>query len=108
MQAAETVLWVAVTTTTDDLSNTTIDEAAPVPLTALVAARSTAEGSNPRAPGVITGKTLYLLDAVQEPSPDDWFTVRGDRYDVEGEAHRWGDMGIEVAVTRTAPVAEGP
>lgn len=107
MQDAEEVLWVAVTTTTDDLSNEDTSEADPVPLQALVAGRSSVEGGNSRAPGVITDKTLYLLDTAVEPSPDDWFTVRGDRYDVEGQAHRWGDMGVEVAVTWVGPTSVG-
>lgn len=108
MQDAEEVLWVAVTTTVDDLQNETTTEAEPVPLLALVAGRSSVEGSNSRAPGVITGKTLYLLDITSEPSPDDWFTVRGDRYEVEGQAHRWGDMGVEVAVSWVGPATDRP
>lgn len=97
---AETVQWVAVTVTEDRLSNVSREEADPVDVRALVAGRSSTESTSSRQPSVLTGKTLYLLDVDTEPSPDDWFIVRGDRYEVEGEAHRWGDMGVEVAVTR--------
>lgn len=97
---AEPVQWVAVTVDEDKLSNATREEAEPVELQALVAGRSSTESTSSRQPSVLTGKTLYLLDTDVEPSPDDWFRVRGERYDVVGESHRWGDMGVEVAVTR--------
>jgi hypothetical protein len=97
---AETVQWIAVTVDTDELSVVTRAEADPVPVLAMVAGRSAAESSGARTPAVITGKTLYLLDIATEPSEHDAFIVRGDRYEVEGEAHRWGDQGVEVAVVR--------
>lgn len=100
MRDAETVQWVAVTTTRDRLGNETTTDAAPVDVQALVAARGTSENADSQAPSVLVGKTLYLLDATIEPGPSDWFTIRGQRYDVEGESHRWGSAGVEVAVTR--------
>lgn len=108
MRDAEEVLWVAVTSTEDELSNVTTVDADAVPLLALVAGRSSIEGSSSRTPGVIVGKTLYLLNTTVVPSVDDWFLVRGQRYDVEGEAHAWGDMGVEVAVTRVGPATDPP
>lgn len=103
MQSAETVSWVSVTTTDLGYGNFETTEAAPVALLALVAARTSSENFDPRAPAVIVGKTLYLLDVTVEPGASDWFTVRGERYEVEGEAHRWGTKGVEVAVVRAEP-----
>lgn len=97
----ETVTWYATTTTTDDLGNTTTTEAPGVPLMALVAGRSSSENTGRSdQPALLVGKTLYLLDGTVEPSPSDSFEVRGERYDVQGEPHRWGSMGVEVAVAR--------
>lgn len=103
MHDAETVSWVAVTTTVDELGNSTTSDAEAVEVLALVAARSSNENADSRQPAVIVGKTLYLLDSSAEPGPSDWFTIRGDRYEVEGEPHRWGSSGVEVAVTKAAP-----
>jgi hypothetical protein len=97
----ETVTWYATTTATDDLGNTTTSEAAGVELQALVAARSSSENTGrPDEPALLVGKTLYLLNAAIEPGPSDSFEIRGERYDVVGEPHRWGSMGVEVAVAR--------
>lgn len=102
MHDAEDVSWVSVITDTDELGNSTTTEASPVTVSALVAARSTSENQDPRSPAVLVGKTLYLLGVAAEPGPSDWFIVRGQRYEVEGESHRWGSAGVEVAVTRAA------
>ena len=101
MRDAETVQWVAVTTTRDRLGNETTAEADPVDVTALVAGRSSSENVDPKSPAVIVGKTLYILDPIVEPGPSDWFTVRGERYEVDGESIRWGSSGVEVAISRT-------
>lgn len=101
MHDAETVQWTAVTTTDAGLGNTTTNEASAVPLLALVAGRSSSENADSRAPAVLVGLTLYLLDTSIEPGPSDWFTVRGERCEVEGQPFRWGSAGVEVAVTRT-------
>lgn len=101
MHDAETVQWIAVTTTDDGLGNETTTEADPVATLALVAALSAVEAQDSRTPAVIVGKTLYLLDPSIEPTASDAFIVRGARYEVEGEAHRWGSSGTEVSVKRT-------
>lgn len=98
--ATETVSWVAVTTSDDGLGNETTTEASPVSMLAFVAARSADESHDSRTPSVIVGKTLYLPSSAVEPSASDWFTIRGERYEVDGEAHRWGSAGVEVAVKR--------
>lgn len=100
MADAETVDWVSVTTTVDALSKVIRTEAAPQPVAALVAARGSEEPGDAGRPQVITGKTLYLLDPDVLPGASDWFTIRGERYEVVGEAHRWGSYGVEVAVKR--------
>jgi hypothetical protein len=103
MHDAESVSWVSVTTATDVYGNATTTEAAPVELMALVAGRlsaATTEAFDSREPGIIVGKTLYLLDATVEPGASDWFTVRGERYEVVGEPHRWGTSGVVVSVKR--------
>lgn len=100
MQDAESVSYVAVTTVDDGLGNETYTPAAAVPMSALVAGRSSIEATDPTQPSVLTGLTLYLLDTTVVPGASDWFTVRGERWDVEGQAVRWGSMGVEVAVKR--------
>ena len=100
MRATETVQWIAVTTDRDRLGNETANEAAPRDVLALVAAHSSSESTDPRSPAVLVGKALYLLDATIEPGPSDQFIVRGETYEVEGEAARWGSFGVEVAIKR--------
>lgn len=100
MADAETVQWVSVTTTKNQVGDVTSIEAGPVPVLALVAARSADEPDDSDRPAVIVGKTLYLLDPAVVPGASDWFTLRGDRYEVVGDAHRWGSSGVEVAVRR--------
>ncbi len=106
--AAEPVTHVAVTETRDRYGNTTRTEAAPATLSALVAGRSTDESADPRSPRLIVGLTLYLLDTSVVPGVADYFVVRGWRYEVDGEAHRWADMGVEVPVKRTGTAPEPP
>ena len=100
MADAETVQWVSVTSVTDELSTITRSEAAAVPVAALVAAAGSSEQTDPDRAPVVTGKTLYLLDPGVVPGASDWFTIRGERYEVVGEAHRWGSYGVEVTVKR--------
>lgn len=102
MQDAEAVSYVSVTTVDDGLGNVTPTEATPVALMALVAGRTSTEATDPATPAVLTGYTLYLLDTDVVPTASDWFTVRGARWEVEGQAVRWGSMGVEVAVKRAA------
>ena len=97
---SDVVSHVAVTTSTDALGDVTYVEAAPVSVRAMVAGRSSAESADSRTPAVLTGLTLYIFDLAVVPGASDWFTVRGERYEVEGQAHRWGQMGVEVAVKR--------
>lgn len=102
MRDAETVQWIAVTTTDDDeLGNSTETPAAPVSVTALVAGRASSETVANDQPAVITSLTLYVLDASITPGASDRFTVRGQTYEVDGVPKFWGASGIEVAVTRT-------
>lgn len=98
MLDAETVVWHPVTTEKDQYGDADGTDGTPVTLTALVAARSATESVDPNTPGVIVGKQLYLLDAPSEPGASDWFEVRGKRYEVDGEAHRWTGTEVEVAV----------
>ena len=104
MLDAEDVSWVSVTTTTDIYGNSTTTEAAPVTVRAMVAARagvrSSSENFDSQEAALIVGKTLYLIDVTVEPGASDWFTVRGERYEVEGEPHRWGQEGVVVALKR--------
>lgn len=100
MQASETVTWVSVTTEVDHYGDGTTTEAPPRSLSALVADRSSVEPLNPNQPATTTGKTLYLERVDIEPGASDWFTVRGKRYEVDGEPHRWGTSGVVVNVKR--------
>lgn len=105
MRAAETVSYVAVTTTTDKYGDGTATDASPVSLLALVAkdqshAQASIESYDNDAAANVVRKTLYLLDTTVEPTASDWFTVRGQRYEVDGESHRWGSKGVEVNVKR--------
>jgi hypothetical protein len=106
MLAQETVSWVAVTVTPDTYGNTTATEAAPVELTALVARpdalRAVVESVTATDAHVVTRWELYLLDTDVVPGADDWFTVRGDRHDVDGPAFRWGTRGVELTVKRAS------
>lgn len=104
MHDAETVVWHPVSNDRDDYGDGTETDATPKRLTALVAGRGETENPGSNAPGVIVGKQLYLLDAKVEPGPSDWFEVRGKRYEVEGEAHRWSGTCVEVAVRYVGPL----
>lgn len=105
MLDAETVVWHPVSVARGDDGEGTETDGAPKKLTALVAGRGEQENAGNSAPGVIVGKQLYLLDAKVEPGPSDWFEVRGKRYEVEGEAHRWSGTCIEVAVRYVGPLS---
>lgn len=98
MLDAESVVWHPVSTTEDKYGDGTSSPGTPVILTALVAARTSAENASASRPGVIVGKQLYLLDAPAEPGASDWFEVRGARYEVDGQAHRWSGTQVEVSV----------
>lgn len=100
MQSTEDVSWVAVTRSSDGL-DVTYTDAAPVTLSALVALRSSSEAFE-RAPHATEGYTLYLLEVDTVPGADDWFTVRGARYEVDGNAFRWGAMGVVINVKRAS------
>jgi hypothetical protein len=106
MQAQETVSWVAVTATTDTYGNTSVVEAAAVDVEALVAPvngqRSSVESVDANDPHTVTRWTLYLLDPTIQPGPSDWFTVRGARYEVDGQSFAWGSKGVELIVRRAA------
>lgn len=97
---AEAVTWVPVTTVTDALGNVVATDGTPVALEAFVGGRPSGESVDPRSPQVLIGLQLYFPRVASTPSASDWFTVRGERYEVEGQAHRWGGMGVEVAVKR--------
>lgn len=103
MQQAETVTYVAVTTTRDKYGDGSDSGATGVDVRALVGTWRTlgsSESFNSNSPDSVTKLTLYLQDTTIEPAVDDWFTVRGLRYDVDGPCHRWGTMGVEVNVKR--------
>jgi hypothetical protein len=100
VQDAETVVWTPKVRVDQDNGDYALTDGRPVRLQALVAARTNVESVGQNSPGVVVGKSLYLLDAVTEPGPSDTFQVRGQTYEVVGEAHRWGSGGVEVAIQR--------
>jgi hypothetical protein len=104
MLNSETVTYVEVTTTEDDLGDETYAEADPVALTALVAIGDTREQFGDNAPDLAVSYTLYFLPGnMPAATSSGYFTVRGERCEVSsGPNGRWGDMGEVVAVTRTA------
>ncbi|HET7666545.1 MAG TPA: hypothetical protein VFK56_10845 [Mycobacterium sp.] len=100
-----TVEHIAVTSTKDKYGDTTTTKAAPVAVPgAIFAPRTSSERTDPTAPAVIVGGTLYVKGIT--PSPLDQFTVDGVLYDVQGEPGHWvspftrEDFGYEVAVKR--------
>jgi hypothetical protein len=101
MYDAETVTWIPATATVDIYGEGSPTDGASRSLQALVAGRTNNENAGPDSPGVIVGKSLYILGTDAEPGPADRIIVRGVSYDVVGEAHRWGSSGVEVAVKRT-------
>jgi hypothetical protein len=101
-----TVTLTSVTTTTDDLGNTTettttadYDQVRFVP-------RSSTESNDSRTPKVITAASLYRRGEFPVDE-DDTITIAGqhDQIDgtwrVEGQAGRWA-TGVEVAIKRTS------
>lgn len=101
MYDAETVEWVAVTTTSDELGNSTTTPAAAVEVSALVASGQSSERVDNQSADVVTSLVLYVLDPSISPGASDRFNVRGKAYEVEGVPKVWGSSGFEVAVTRT-------
>lgn len=97
----EIVQWVAITTTRNRLGDGTEAEASPVPVEATVSDAGSSESDDPDDPQVIIRKKLHLLGVAADPGPSDRFIVRGHTYDVDGEPHRWGSMGVELVIART-------
>lgn len=98
---AETVTWIPATTAVDDYGDGTATDGTSRKLQALVAGRTNTENAGTDAPGVIVGKSLYIIGTRYVPGPSDRLVVRGVSYEVTGEAHRWGSSGVEVAIKRT-------
>ena len=99
------VQHIAGTRTTDQYGDTTETKANPVDVSgAAFAPRASTERTDPRAPAVLSGGSLYLT--VDSISPLDQFLVNGELYEVEGEPGRWvspfdgRDFGYEVAIRR--------
>jgi len=97
-----TVTHVSVELVDDGLGNTTETTTETTVTGCLLAPRSSSERTDPRAPAVITGATLYLPATATPPVPADYFRIDGTRWDVEGEAGVWPGRGIEVAVKRVS------
>lgn len=105
MRGNATVEHIAVTSSKDKYSDVTTTKADPVPVPgAVFAPRASSERTDPRAPAVIDGGTLYLK-GISVSSLDE-FTVDGIPYTVEGDPGHWvssftgRDFGYEVAVKR--------
>lgn len=105
MRGNATVEHIAVTSTKDKYGDVTTTKADPVAVPrAVFAPRSSTERSDPRAPAVIVGGTLYLKNVAV--SSLDEFTIDGIPYTVEGDPGHWvspftgRDFGYEVAVKR--------
>ena len=98
MLDAEPVVWHRVTTDRDKYGDGDADESPAVTLTGLLAARSFLENVDVNSPAVVDLKQLYLLDAPGEPGASDWFEIRGQRYEAQGQAHRWSGTQVEVSV----------
>lgn len=101
MLDAETVVWTPSTTETDKYGDGTEADGRSRKLQAVVAARSSSESAGSEGPGVLVGESLYILSPRYVPGPSDRILVRGQTYEVVGEAHRWGSAGVEVAIQRT-------
>lgn len=101
MLDAETVTWNPATTATDDYGNVTATAGRARTLQAMFATRTDIELQDPNSPAVNLTKSLYLFDTSVVPGSSDQFVIRGETYDVVGEAHRWGSMGVEVIVQRS-------
>ena len=110
MLSNASVSLIQVTTTTDDLGDSTTETVETVLEWALVAPRSSTERVDPRSPAVLTAATIYApfgtpLDA------DDLLVVFGHspsmdgEWQVEGMPGDWSlggwQAGLEVAVKRT-------
>ncbi len=101
MLDAETVVWIPNTTSTDDYGDTTDTEGRRQSVLALFGARTNLENYGTDTAAVDLTKSLYILDPTKVPSSSDQYVIRGEVYDVVGDAHRWGSSGVEVIVKRT-------
>lgn len=109
MMSNATVTVTSTTTTTDDDGNSTTGTATTVLDWALIAPRSSAERTDPHAPAVITGATLYAPFGTAIDS-DDTITVADHSaamdgvWQVEGMPGSWSlnswQPGLEVALKR--------
>ncbi len=103
-----TVTLHSVITTTDDLGDTTTMETSAAYDRVRFAPRSSSERTDPRAPAIITGATLYRRDTFPADS-DDTIVIAGQdpmidgTWQVEGQPGYWG-RGAEVAIKRAAAV----
>lgn len=106
MSAFITVTLQSVTTVDDGLGNITETDTSQTYDRVRFAPRSSAERTDPRAPAVITGATLYRkgdfpvtrADAVVIADVD---PMIDGTWQVDGDPGYWGGVGIEVAITRT-------
>ena len=109
----ETVTVLSTTTTRDDYGNetTTVTQVAWGPVA--LAPRTATEGTDPHAPAVIVGLTIYGPPTFADGSAlvidaDDQILIGETLYDVDGEAGDWRSPftgwhpGVEVALVRAA------
>ncbi len=104
----ETVTVRSTVTATDDYGNTTtaVTESPWGPCA--VAPRTSAESTDPHAPAVVVGLTIY--GPARTLNADDTLLVGGVLYQVDGEAGDWQSPftgwhpGIEVAVKRAGAI----
>jgi hypothetical protein len=94
----EQIVWHPVSNTRDQYNDGTETDGTPVTLTALVGSRSFLENADANSAGVVMVKDVYILDATAEPGASDWFEIRGQRYEMQGQAHRWSGSQVEVIV----------
>lgn len=99
------IVVTSVTTTTDALGDTATVETSATVTDVLFAPRSSNERTDPRAPAVITGGTIYKQGPGLVVNADDRITIANvspiidGEWQVEGVPGFWG-RGTEVAVTR--------
>lgn len=107
----ETVVILSTTTTTDDYGNTSTEVVQFFWEPCAVAPRTPNERSALLGPAVIVGLTVYgpPID-VLDIDADDQFVVRGEVYEVDGDAGDWRNPftgwhpGLEVAIKRASEV----
>jgi hypothetical protein len=96
----------SVTTTPDDLGNTTEETVETQWGPCAVAPRASAESTDPRSPAVIVGLTVYGPPV--DIDADDLLVIDGEAYQVDGLPGVWRspftgwEPGIEVAVKRAS------